>query len=206
MPKYLRPWQHADRKMQAPVQPPGPRPLNDGCVDWRSQGPAAEVLAMPAPAPRKPQPKLEINRIPVKDLHALIEKVGELGVCRQLNVHQKTLYRWRTGRVPIPGHQHQVIRLLLGEPVASCFRRQLMVWPSLGFEIVGATVTFAVSVVVKTFDKAQFSAIAVALKATALGGVCALLGMPAEKSVIDPGTRVVIHSLSAPSGHGYAHA
>lgn len=115
MPKYSRPWQHADRKTQAPVSPPGLRPLNDGCVDWRTQGPAAEVLAMPAPAPRRPEPKLEINRIPVKDLHALIEKVGELGVCRQLNVHQKTLYRWRTGRVPIPGHQHQVIRLLLGD-------------------------------------------------------------------------------------------
>lgn len=113
MPKYSRPWQHTDRKPQAPVSPPGLRPLNDGCVDWRTQGPAAEVLAMPAP--RKPEPKLEINRIPVKDLHALIEKVGELGVCRQLNIHQKTLYRWRTGRVPIPGHQHQVIRLLLGD-------------------------------------------------------------------------------------------
>lgn len=115
MPKYSRPWQHADRKPQAPVSPPGLRPLNDGCVDWRTQGPAAEVLAMPAPAPRKPQPVLEVNRLPLKDLHALIEKVGELGVCRQLNVHEKTLYRWRTGRVQIPGRQHLAIKALLGD-------------------------------------------------------------------------------------------
>jgi hypothetical protein len=115
MPKYSRPWQHADRKPQAPVSPPGLRPLNDGCVDWRTQGPAAEVLAMPVPAPRKPEPKLEINRQPVRDLHALIEKVGELGVCRQLNIHDKTLYRWRTGRVQIPGRQHLAIKALLGD-------------------------------------------------------------------------------------------
>lgn len=115
MPKYSRPWQHADRKPQAPVSPPGLRPLNDGCVDWRTQGPAAEVLAMPAPATRKPEPKLEVNRLPLKDLNALIEKVGELGVCRQLNIHDKTLYRWRTGRAQIPGRQHLAIKALLGD-------------------------------------------------------------------------------------------
>lgn len=115
MPKYSRPWQHADRSKTPPVQPPGLRPPGDGFVDWRHQGPAAEVLKLPPRVPAKPQPVLEINRQPLKDLNALVEKVGELWVCRQLNVHQKTLYRWRTGRVQIPGHQHQVIRLLLGD-------------------------------------------------------------------------------------------
>lgn len=109
MPKYTRPWKRTE-----PVTPPGLRPPNDGCVDWRTQGPAAEVLAMPPAAPRQP-PKLEINRQPLNDLHALIDKVGELSVCRELNVHEKTLYRWRTGRVPLPGHQHQVVKLLLGD-------------------------------------------------------------------------------------------
>lgn len=115
MPKYSRPWQHADRPKATPVQPPGLRPPNDGCVDWRTQGPAAEVLKLPPRVPARPQPVLEINRQPLKDLETLVEKVGELSVCRQLNVHDKTLYRWRTGRVQIPGHQHQVIRLLLGD-------------------------------------------------------------------------------------------
>lgn len=110
MPQYTRPWKRSE-----PVQPPGLRPPNDGCVDWRTQGPAGEVLAMPArPAP-KPQPALEVNRLPLKDLQALIEKVGELGVCRQLNVHEKTLYRWRTERSAIPGRQHLAIKALLGD-------------------------------------------------------------------------------------------
>ena len=109
MPKYTRPWKRAE-----PVQPPGLRPLNDGCVDWRSQGPAAEVLKMP-PRVARAQPVLEVNRVPLKDLNTLIEKVGELGVCRQLNVHEKTLYRWRTERSAIPGRQHLAIKALLGD-------------------------------------------------------------------------------------------
>lgn len=109
MPKYTRPWKRSE-----PVQAPGLRPLNDGCVDWRHQGPAAEVLKMP-PRVARAQPVLEVNRLPLKDLNTLIEKVGELGVCRQLNVHEKTLYRWRTERSAIPGRQHLAIKALLGD-------------------------------------------------------------------------------------------
>lgn len=115
MPRYSRPWSHSDRKPDAPLPPPGLRPLNDGAQDWRTTGPAAAVLSMPArPAP-KPQPVLEVNRQPLKDLRALLAAVGERGVCRQLNIHEKTLYRWKTARAQIPGHQHQAIRLLLGD-------------------------------------------------------------------------------------------
>lgn len=110
MPQYTRPW-----KRSSPVQPPGLRPPNDGCVDWRTQGPAAEVLAMPAPTPRKPEPRLEVNRQPGHDLERLVELIGALSVCRQLNVHEKTLYRWRTDRSAIPGHQHLAIQGLLGD-------------------------------------------------------------------------------------------
>lgn len=109
MPKYTRPWQRSE-----PVQPPGLRPPNDGLTDWRSTGPAAEVLKMP-PRVAPVQPVLEVNRLPLKDLNTLIEKVGELGVCRQLNVHEKTLYRWRTARSAIPGRQHLAIKALLGD-------------------------------------------------------------------------------------------
>lgn len=58
---------------------------------------------------------LEVNAQPLRDLRALIEKIGETAVCRQLNVHGKTLYRWRTGRVELPGHQHLSIKALLGD-------------------------------------------------------------------------------------------
>lgn len=109
MPKYTRPWKRSE-----PVQPPGLRPPNDGCVDWRTTVPAAEVLKMP-PRVASVQPVLEVNRIPLKDLNTLVEKVGELGVCRQLNVHEKTLYRWRTGRSAIPGRQHLAVKALLGD-------------------------------------------------------------------------------------------
>lgn len=114
MPTYRRPWQHADRSKTTPVQPPGLRPLNDGAGDWRTQGPAAEVLAMPAPEPR-PKPVLEINRRPLADLRALIEKIGEPRLCFELNIHRTTVRRWLKGEVQLPGHQHQVIRLLLGD-------------------------------------------------------------------------------------------
>lgn len=108
MPQYTRPW-----KRSAPVQPPGLRPLNDGCTSWRTQGPAAQVLAMPAKA-AKPLPVLESNRKPLRDLNELLEKYGELGVQRELNVHRTTIRRWLAGQVQIPGHQLQVIRMLLG--------------------------------------------------------------------------------------------
>lgn len=110
MPRYSRPWQHSDRhKTDAPA--PAARPGYD--PNWREAGPAAEVLGFPAKA-RKPLPVLECNRIPLKDLAALLEKYGEPGVCRQLNVHRTTVRRWQAGTVQIPGHQLQVIRMLLG--------------------------------------------------------------------------------------------
>lgn len=50
---------------------------------------------------------------------------------------------------------------------------QLMVWPSCGLLIVGAEVTFAVNVVVNTFDNVQSTVIEVAENVTATGVVCA---------------------------------
>lgn len=41
--------------------------------------------------------------------------MGERPLLRALDIHEKTLYRWRTGRAKIPGHQLQAIRALLGE-------------------------------------------------------------------------------------------
>ena len=39
---------------------------------------------------------------------------------RELNVHRTTLRRWLKAEVQIPGHQHQVIRLLLGDLPGTC--------------------------------------------------------------------------------------
>lgn len=58
---------------------------------------------------------LEINAIPGRHLRQLVELIGESAVCRELNIHPKTLYRWQTGRTPIPGRQHLAIRMLLGD-------------------------------------------------------------------------------------------
>lgn len=58
---------------------------------------------------------LEINQIPGRHLRQLVELVGERAVARELNIHPKTLYRWLTGRTPIPGRQHLAIRMLLGD-------------------------------------------------------------------------------------------
>ena len=58
---------------------------------------------------------LECNRQPLRELAEAIELVGERPLLRALDVHEKTLYRWRTGRCKIPGHQRQAIRALLGE-------------------------------------------------------------------------------------------
>lgn len=94
-----------------PVSPP---PIyTPGVTDWRTQGPAAEVLKMPAPVP-KARPLLEVNQRPAKDLAELIDKLGSTRVERELNVHRTTVKRWVAGQVKIPGHQHQVIRMLLG--------------------------------------------------------------------------------------------
>jgi hypothetical protein len=58
---------------------------------------------------------LEINARPGRDLRALVERIGERAVARELNIHPKTLYRWLTDRTPIPGRQHLAIKLLLGD-------------------------------------------------------------------------------------------
>lgn len=58
---------------------------------------------------------LEINAQPGRHLRQLIELIGESRLCFELNIHPKTLYRWKTGRVPIPGRQHLAIRMLLGD-------------------------------------------------------------------------------------------
>jgi hypothetical protein len=63
---------------------------------------------------------LEINALPGRHLRALIELIGERRVLRELNVHRTTIRRWLSGRVQIPGHQHQVIRLLLGDLPGTC--------------------------------------------------------------------------------------
>lgn len=58
---------------------------------------------------------LEINARPGRDLRALIERIGESRLCFELNIHPKTLYRWKVGKTPIPGRQHLAIKLLLGD-------------------------------------------------------------------------------------------
>ena len=58
---------------------------------------------------------LEINSLPGRHLRQLVELIGERAVARELNIHPKTLYRWLTGRTPIPGRQHLAIRMLLGD-------------------------------------------------------------------------------------------
>lgn len=63
---------------------------------------------------------LEINARPVRDLRALIDRIGQLRVERELNVHRTTVKRWLKGQVHIPGHQHQVIKMLLGDLPGTC--------------------------------------------------------------------------------------
>lgn len=61
------------------------------------------------------RPRLEVNAQPLRELAQAIELVGERPLLRTLDIHEKTLYRWRTGRCKIPGHQRQAIRMLLGD-------------------------------------------------------------------------------------------
>jgi hypothetical protein len=71
-----------------------------------------------------------------------------------------------------------------------------MVWPFCGLLMVGAVVTLAVNVVVNTFESAQFTVIAVALKVTATGVVWAFpvnvaapsVGLVASTMLPDPVT------------------
>ena len=63
---------------------------------------------------------LEINARPARDLRALIDRIGQLRVERELNVHRTTVRRWLNGQVHIPGHQHQVIKMLLGDLPGTC--------------------------------------------------------------------------------------
>lgn len=66
------------------------------------------------------RPVLEINARPQRDLRALIDTIGRVRVERELNVHRTTVARWLEGTVKIPGHQHQVIRMLLGDLPGTC--------------------------------------------------------------------------------------
>jgi hypothetical protein len=63
---------------------------------------------------------LEINAQPGRHLRELIRAIGEQRVLRELNVHRTTVRRWLKGEIQIPGHQHQVIRLLLGDLPGTC--------------------------------------------------------------------------------------
>ena len=58
---------------------------------------------------------LEINARPGRHLRQLIELIGEPRVLRELDIHRTTLRRWLKEEIKIPGHQRQVIRLLLGD-------------------------------------------------------------------------------------------
>jgi hypothetical protein len=63
---------------------------------------------------------LEINALPGRHLRELIELIGQKRVERELNVHRTTVRRWLAGAVKIPGHQHQVIKMLLGDLPGTC--------------------------------------------------------------------------------------
>jgi hypothetical protein len=58
---------------------------------------------------------LEVNKIPGRDLRALIELIGERRLERELNVHRTTIRRWLSGQIQIPGAQHIAIKALLGD-------------------------------------------------------------------------------------------
>tara|TARA_R110000868_G_scaffold21489_2_gene88961 strand:+ start:532 stop:939 length:408 start_codon:yes stop_codon:yes gene_type:complete len=58
---------------------------------------------------------LEINARPGRDLRALLERIGESRLLRELNIHRTTLRRWLNAEVTIPGRQHLAIKLLLGD-------------------------------------------------------------------------------------------
>ena len=72
------------------------------------------------PAAQRTPPILEVNALPARHLRQLIELVGQRRVERELNVHRTTVRRWLRGEVQIPGHQHQVIRMLLGDLPGTC--------------------------------------------------------------------------------------
>lgn len=72
---------------------------------------------------------LEVNARPRRDLKALIDRLGQVRVERELNVHRTTVRRWLSGQVKIPGHQHQVIRMLLGDLPGTCGQ-----WTGWGFQ------------------------------------------------------------------------
>lgn len=131
---------------------------------------------------------LEINARPVRDLKNLIDRIGQVRVERELNVHRTTVKRWLNGQVKIPGHQHQVIKMLLGDLPGTAGK-----WTGWRFHdgqlVSPAGDAFdAGSVVVNTLDKSQLTLIAVALKVTATDGVCTADGMPSARLVIGPDT------------------
>lgn len=63
-------------------------------------------------------------------------------------------------RVPVlpPGHLNDVGQMAVREPVPSCVKNQLMVWPSLALLKTGAAVMLAVIVTVNTFEAEQSTA------------------------------------------------
>lgn len=63
---------------------------------------------------------LEVNALPGRHLRQLIELIGERRVLFELNVHRTTVRRWLRGEVAIPGHQHQAIKMLLGDLPGTC--------------------------------------------------------------------------------------
>ncbi len=58
---------------------------------------------------------LQSTAQPARDLRALIERIGQRRVERELNVHRTTVLRWLHGTVQIPGAQVLAIRALLGD-------------------------------------------------------------------------------------------
>ena len=114
MPKPPTDWHPAQRHKSTPESP------HNKARRLRTER-IAQVLAEVRPFPPQPErpkaeaPVLESPQIPGRDLRRLVELIGERQVLRELNVHEKTLYRWLTGRVQVSGRQHLAIKALLGD-------------------------------------------------------------------------------------------
>lgn len=117
MPKHPTDWHPSQRHRLTPESPLNKaRRLRTERIARVIAEAQATPLGQVHPFPNaQPAPVLESPQIPGRDLRRLVELIGERGVLRQLNVHEKTLYRWLTGRVHIPGRQHLAIKALLGD-------------------------------------------------------------------------------------------
>lgn len=120
MPKPPTDWHHSQRHKPIPESPVNKarrlRTERIAKVIAEAQA-SAEVRQFPA-QPERPKPEAPVllsPQIPGRDLRLLVQKIGERQVLRELNVHEKTLYRWLTGRIQIPGRQHLAIKALLGD-------------------------------------------------------------------------------------------